>query len=87
MFFHIFSNSAPLESPSETQKNIPKTKDIGTKLRKSQWNSQQVPASFGRIQYLMEHLVMNNRKKKDPFQKKNPELQNSLKQQKKKKSP
>ena len=70
MFFHIFSNSAPLESPSETQKNIPKTKDIGTKLRKSQWNSQQVPASFGRIQYLMEHLVMNNRKKKDPFQKK-----------------
>ena len=69
VFSCVCSNSAPLGTTSETQKKSPKRRISALKLRKSQWNSQQVPASLGHTRYLMEHLVMNNRKK-NPFQKK-----------------
>lgn len=63
VFSCVCSNSAPLGTTSETQKKSPKRRISALKLRESQWNSQQVPASLGHIRYLMEHLVMNNRKK------------------------
>ena len=64
VFSCVCSNSAPLGTTSETQTKSPKRRISALKLRKSQWNSQQVPASLGHTRYLMEHLVMNNRKKK-----------------------